>query len=138
MTAIVSLNACHRAQYYIVACDPQPASRSAIAWQITSSHPGIVRGRIIGVATGQAVEPGHNPSARLIPYDSSWHRPGPSGEFEFADVRGTRELFVRAFGYMPARASINVPADSGVDVVAALEQRSMTINEICGTRQRRD
>jgi hypothetical protein len=38
---------------------------------------------------------------------------------------------------MPATASIVVPADSGVDVLAALELRRMTINEICGTRQKR-
>ncbi len=38
---------------------------------------------------------------------------------------------------MAARATIVVPADSGVDVLAALELRSITIDEICGTRQRR-
>jgi hypothetical protein len=38
---------------------------------------------------------------------------------------------------MPATVLITVPPDSGIDVLAALESRSMTINEVCGTRQRR-
>lgn len=38
---------------------------------------------------------------------------------------------------MLATASITVPPDSGVEALAVLELRQMTINEICGTRQRR-
>src|SRR5437868_5976317 len=137
ITAFSWLNACYRPQYYTVACDPQPASRSSIAWQITSEHPGIVRGRILTVGTGEPVNPGHNPGARLVPGADFWQRSGSNGEFQFSDVQGARQLIVRAFGYMPATASITVPVDSGVDALAALETRRIAINEICGTRQKR-
>jgi len=137
VAAALSLNACNRPQYYVVACDPEPESRSTIAWQITSQHPGIVRGRILTVGTAEPINPGHNAGARLLPGDSSWQRSGASGEFQFSGVQGARQLIVRGFGYMPATASIVVPADSGVDVLAALELRSIAINEICGTRQKR-
>jgi hypothetical protein len=137
VVAAFSLNACTRPQYYSVACDPEPESRSTIAWQITSEHPGIVRGRILAVGTAEPINPAHNAGARLLPGDSSWQRSGVSGDFQFSGVQGPRQLMVRGFGYMAARASIVVPADSGVDVLAALELRRTTINEICGTRQKR-
>jgi len=135
--AFSSLIACHRSQYYTVECDPEPPSRSSIAWQITAEHPGIVRGRILTVETGEPVNPGHNPGARLVPGADSWQRAGSNGEFQFSGIQGTRQLIVRGFGYMPAAVSITVPADSGVDALAALETRRITINEICGTRQKR-
>jgi hypothetical protein len=134
---LLSLGACHRPEYYIVACDPEPASRSTIAWQITSAHPGVIRGRILAVGTGEPINPAHNVGARLLPGDSSWHRSGSDGEFQFSGVQGSRQLSVRAFGFMLATVSITVPPDSGIDVLAALESRRMTINEICGTRQKR-
>src|SRR6266480_5877068 len=137
ITAFCSLNACYRPQYYTVACDPEPPSRSSIAWQITSEHPGMVRGRILTVGTGEPVNPGHNPGARLVPGADSWQQSGPNGEFRFSGVQGTYQLMVRGFGYMPATASITVPADSGIDALAALEKRRIAINEVCGTRQKR-
>jgi len=133
----VSLGACRRPEYYIVACDPEPPSRSAVAWQITSAHPGVVRGRILAVESAEPINPGYNVGARLLPGDSSWHRSGPEGDFQFSGVQGSRQLTVRAFGFMPTTALITVPPDSGIDVLAALESRRMTINEVCGTRQRR-
>ena len=137
ITAFLSLNACHRSQYYTVTCNPEPPSRSSIAWQITSAHPGIVRGRIVTVATGEPVNPGHNPGARLVPGADSWQRSDANGEFQLSGIQGTHQLIVRGFGYMLATVSITVPVDSGVDALAALEARSITINEICGARQKR-
>jgi hypothetical protein len=137
VVGLISLSACHRPEYYIVACDSEPPPRSAIAWQITSAHPGVVRGRILSVGTGRPISTGTNAGARLIPGDSSWHRTGAEGDFQFSGIQGSRQLAIRAFGFMPAMALITVPADSGVDVLAALESRRMTINEICGTRQKR-
>ncbi len=130
-------DACIRPKYYTVQCDPPPPARSAIAWQITARHPGIVHGRVVEIASGQPINPMRGTAARLLPGDSSWQQAGPHGEFEFSGVQGSRELAVKAFGYMFVTASISVPADSGVDALAAMEQRSMTINEVCGTRQRR-
>ena len=129
--------ACHRPEYYVVACDPEPPSRSAVGWQITSARPGVIRGRILAVESGEPINPGHNAGARLQPGDSSWRRSGPEGEFEFSGVQGPHQLAVRAFGFMPAVVLITVPPDSGINVLAALEPRRMTINEVCGTTQKR-
>ena len=78
------------------------------------------------------MNPARNAGARLLSGDSSWHRSGADGAFQFSGVPGSRQLEVRASGFMPATVLITMPADSGIDVLAALETRSMTINEICG------
>ena len=134
--SVASLCSCGGPRYFIVQCD-EPPSRSAIAWQVTSAHPGVVRGRVLRVSTGLPADRGRGVHARLVGDDTATQRPDADGEIRFAGVQGTRELTVRGFGYMPATATLSVPVDSGVDVLVALEERSTPINEICGTRQRR-
>lgn len=133
---VLSLCSCFGPRYYIVQYD-EPPSRSTIAWQVTSAHPGVVRGRILRVSTGLPADRGRGVFARLTGPDTTTQAPDASGEIGFAGVQGARELTVRGFGYMPATVVLSVPVDSGVDVLVALEERNMPINEICGTRQRR-
>ena len=133
-SGFASLSSCGGPRYHIVQCDEVP-SRSTIAWQVTAAHPGIVRGRILAVSSGLPVD-WTRTFTLLIAHDTARQRLDTHGEFRFAGVRGTHELRIRGFGYMPAAATLSIPVDSGVDVLAALEERSIPINEICGTRQR--
>ena len=89
----------------------------------------------MNVSSGLPADRGRGVFARLTGRDTATQRPDADGEFRFGGVHGTHELTIRGFGYMPATALLAVPADSGIDVLAALEERSIPINEICGTRQ---
>lgn len=136
VSSLAAVGACRQPRYFIVECD-EPPSRSAIAWQVTAAHPGSVEGRIVDVGSGLPIDRSRNPSARLLSDDAAWQRTDSTDRFRISGALGAQELMVRGFGYMPARVALTIPADSGVDVLAALEQRSMVINEICGTRQQR-
>jgi hypothetical protein len=135
-SGLALLGSCRQPRYFIVECN-EPPSRSAIAWQITAAHPGSVEGRILDIGSGVPIDQAWNASARLLPADSAWHRPGATGRFRIQGAPGAHELMVRGFGYMPVHAVLTMAPDSGIDVLAGLERRNMEINEICGTRQRR-
>ena len=107
-------------------CDPP--SRSAIAWQVVSSASPAVRGRIVHIdsltpVSGVALFVGTPPRPVRVADD---------GTFEVRlDSAGTVAIDVRRFGYMRVQATVQVPTESAVELLAALERRAVILDG-CG------
>ena len=122
----VACTAIAPAAVHPVAGNPcNPPSRSAIAWQVVSSASPTVRGRIIRIdsltpVSGVALFVGTPPRPVRVADD---------GTFEVRlDSAGTVAIDVRRFGYMRVQATVQVPTDSAVELLAALERRAVVLD----------
>jgi hypothetical protein len=136
IAAAAALTACNRYEYRKIECPRVPSAQSAVAWTTTAAHRGALRVRVVTIGWTSFVGIAQGVAVQLLP-DPAVHGLDLNGEITFPDVpAGARTLFVRAIGYAPARGSVRIPADSGVDALVTLAEEVVTINEICGSKIR--
>jgi len=122
------VGACARYEYRQAACPPEPPSRSAVAWQPSAAVRGAIAGRVVTVDSAAPVA---GALVRLLPGLRAWPT-GGDGRFRIDSVApGRYSLEVRRIGYGRAEQAVDVAADRGAQVLAALEARAVMLDG-CG------